>query len=138
MKTAGYHNKKAFSVVSVMLFSPPFMDSTRLETQAPWWVLLGCHGYGPGDPCNRCGGFYRTGGVQYPASELLRTLLLRDWVNSRFPRLALSFSEWQHRGTVKGNVGAGFRLTVEVRENVPARTSENTYLLGRQVSKGKK
>jgi hypothetical protein len=31
---------------------------------------------------------------------------------------------------VKGK-GAGFRLTVEVRENVAARASENSYLLGR-------
>jgi hypothetical protein len=58
MKTGGYHNKKACSVVSIMLFfSPPFMDTTRLETQAPWWAPPGCYGYGPGDLCNRYGVF---------------------------------------------------------------------------------
>src|SRR5215207_10867457 len=108
-----------------MGLSPVQTDQDRRGGRTYRGILWGRCAH-PGRGCM----LHRTGGVKHPASELLRTLLLRDWVNGRFPRLAPSFSQWQHRGTVKGK-GAGFRLTVEVRENVAARTSENTYLLGR-------
>jgi hypothetical protein len=49
-------------------------------------------------------------------------------VNSRFPRLALSFTEWQYRGTMKGK-GAGLgalskqeHTGSDLREHIPTRT----------------
>jgi hypothetical protein len=66
---------------------------------------------------------------------LLEVKQVGGWVNSRFPRLTLSLTEWHHRG----NEGERSRLTLTVEvPNVPARTSENTYLLGHWVIKGKK
>jgi hypothetical protein len=49
----------------------------------------------------------------FRGDQLWRTPLLRDWVNSRFPRLARSFTEWQHRGNEEER--SRLRLTVEVR-----------------------
>jgi hypothetical protein len=74
---------------------------------------LPSHRSGEADLQGVAGSYSVGGGACCLQLGFLRRLLLRGWVNSRFPGLALSFTEWQHRG----NEGerSRLRLTVEVR-----------------------